>query len=66
MNEDLTLEKKLEAMREKHRSLDRMIDQLAASQSGDQLQLFRLKREKLALRDQMARLEEMLYPDIIA
>lgn len=66
MNEELNIEKKLDALRDKHRSLDRMIDQLIESQSADQLQLFRLKREKLALRDKIAGLEEQLYPDIIA
>jgi len=67
MHEDtVSLEKKLFNLREKHRALDQTIDQLGESQFSDQLQLMRLKKEKLALRDMIAAIEEELYPDIIA
>ncbi len=67
MHEDtVNLEKKLFTLREKHRALDQTIDQLGESQFSDQLQLMRLKKEKLALRDMISSIEEELYPDIIA
>lgn len=67
MQEDtVNLEKKLFTLREKHRALDQTIDQLGESQFSDQLQLMRLKKEKLALRDMISAIEEELYPDIIA
>jgi len=67
MHEDtVSLEKKLFNLREKHRALDQTIDQLGESQFSDQLQLMRLKKEKLALPAMIAATEEELYPDIIA
>lgn len=62
----VALEKKLMNLREKHRALNEAIDQLSQSQFSDQLQLMRLKKEKLSLRDMIAAIEEELYPDIIA
>ena len=64
--ETVSLEKKLFTLREKNRALDQTIDQLGESQFSDQLQLMRLKKEKLALRDMISAIEEELYPDIIA
>lgn len=64
MNDEIALLKRLEILREKHRALDESIDQ--ASVQFNQLQLHRLKKERLALRDQIGQLEELLYPDIIA
>lgn len=67
MNEqEIALMNRLEAMREKHRNLDDAIEKLGGNQAVDQLQLRRLKKEKLQIRDQIAMLEDMLYPDIIA
>lgn len=60
------LERKLGALRSEHRDLDEEIQQLAAGNSFDQLQLKRLKKRKLMLKDQIARLESKLLPDIIA
>lgn len=65
-DDTVSLEKKLFTLREKHRALDQTIDQLGESQFSDQLQIMRLKKEKLALRDMIASIEEELYPDIIA
>ena len=66
LEDTVNLEKKLFTLREKHRALDQTIDQLGESQFSDQLQLMRLKKEKLSLRDMISAIEEELYPDIIA
>lgn len=58
--------RKLEELRQEHRDLDDVIARLAADAVRDQLQLQRLKKRKLALKDQILRLESMLLPDIIA
>jgi hypothetical protein len=49
-----------------HRDLDEVIARLAESSITDMLQVQRLKKRKLVLKDQMARLESQLLPDIIA
>lgn len=64
--ETLSLEKKLFTLREKHRALDQTIEQLSESQFSDQLQLMRLKKEKLAIRDMIIAVESELYPDMPA
>ena len=56
----------LEAMRIEHRDLDDAIAALAAKAVPDQLQMARLKKRKLRLRDEIAAREDMLIPDIIA
>lgn len=53
-------------LREEHRDLDAAIDALAFAPAADQLQLARLKKRKLMLRDEIAQLEDQLIPDIIA
>ena len=66
---DMTSEdimRRLEMLRIEHRDLDMAIVALALSGSGDQLQLARLKKRKLRLRDEIAMLEDALIPDIIA
>jgi hypothetical protein len=55
----------LDRLREEHRDLDSAIEALGAA-GGDLLQLQRLKKRKLALRDRIAFLEDQLFPDIIA
>jgi hypothetical protein len=60
------IKQKLSALRSEHRDLDDVIQQLAHSGTADQLQIQRLKKRKLALKDIMARLESMMLPDIIA
>lgn len=57
---------KLEALRSEHRDLDDVIDRLIDKAPFDQLQLQRLKKRKLGLKDQIIRLESRLIPDIIA
>ena len=69
MREELTPEEiialraKLEEYRTEHRALDAAIERLAQDLSMDQLQLRRLKKRKLALKDLIARLESRLIPD---
>ncbi|HTH28895.1 MAG TPA: DUF465 domain-containing protein [Sphingobium sp.] len=60
------IEQRLEILRVEHRDLDCAIAALAQSQMSDQLQLARLKKRKLRLRDEIALLEDSLVPDIIA
>lgn len=60
------LRKRLEALRVEHRDLDAAIEALRAAGSTDQLQLARLKKRKLKLKDQIAVIEDNLIPDIIA
>jgi hypothetical protein len=57
---------KLAELRSEHRDLDDVIARVQEAQPFDQLQLQRLKKRKLALKDQIARLESRLLPDIIA
>ena len=57
---------KLEALRVEHRDLDEVIDRLIERAPFDQLQLQRLKKRKLGLKDQITKLESKLIPDIIA
>ncbi len=60
------MRKRLESLRIEHRDLDAAIDALTAAGSTDQLQIARLKKRKLRLKDQIALLEDALLPDIIA
>jgi hypothetical protein len=61
-----TLRLKLEALRQEHRDLDDVIQRVLQDPTHDQLQIQRLKKRKLALRDQIMRIESDLLPDIIA
>jgi hypothetical protein len=60
------LETELARLKEEHRDLDGAIDALEQMTAGDQLQIQRLKKRKLALKDRIAYLEDQLTPDIIA
>lgn len=66
MNKNEVLRAKLAALREEHRDLDDAIQSLQERASQDVLALRRLKKRKLALKDQIARLEDEVTPDIIA
>ena len=57
---------RLDATTEEHRDLDVAIDALRSLPGHDQIQLARLKKRKLRLRDEIAILADMLIPDIIA
>ena len=65
MNEQ-ELRKRLAMLRTEHRDLDAAIDALTGTGSTDQLQIARLKKRKLRLKDQIALIEDELLPDIIA
>jgi hypothetical protein len=58
--------KRIELLRIEHRDLDAAIDALLDHGSTDQLQIARLKKRKLRLRDEIALLCDQLVPDIIA
>jgi hypothetical protein len=66
MTELAELEAELARLKQEHRDLDTAIDALESMIAGDQLQVQRLKKRKLALKDQIIRLEDQLTPDIIA
>jgi hypothetical protein len=57
---------RLAYLRTEHRDLDAAIDALRSKPGPDQLQLARLKKRKLRLKDEIAMLEDQLVPDIIA
>jgi hypothetical protein len=58
--------KRLTEMRQEHQDLDASIHALEQILLPDQLMIARLKRKKLALRDDITRLEDEILPDIIA
>ena len=60
------LRRKLEELRLEHRDLDDVIARLAETAPMSQVQLQRLKKRKLMLKDQITLLESRLLPDIIA
>lgn len=60
------LRKRLELLRSEHRDLDAAIAALTEAGSSDQLQIARLKKRKLRLKDQISVIEDSLLPDIIA
>jgi hypothetical protein len=64
--ERAVLSGQLERLREEHRDLDAAIEALREAGQSDQLQLQRLKKRKLQLRDRLTQLEDALTPDIIA
>ena len=64
--DDITIEKELDTLKERHRDIDVKIRDLMDSPFQDQLRLMRLKKEKLQLKDQIFALEAEIYPDIIA
>lgn len=61
-----TRRQKLEHLRTEHRDLDDVIRSLTDRGPYDQLQIQRLKKRKLVLKDLITRLESQLLPDIIA
>jgi hypothetical protein len=64
--QELAIRAKLRNLQEQHRDLDAAIASLEGAGTADQLQLRRLKKMKLDLKDRIAMLENMLIPDIIA
>ncbi|MEC8461960.1 MAG: DUF465 domain-containing protein [Pseudomonadota bacterium] len=66
MSDQELLRHKLAELKLEHRDLDDVITRLTERASYDQLQLQRLKKRKLILKDQITRAKAMLHPDIIA
>ena len=60
------IREKLALLRAEHRELDDQIALTEGSITADQLLIRRLKKRKLALKDQITSLEDQLFPDIIA
>ena len=61
-----TIQNQIAMMESEHRDLDSVIEQLGEVLPFDQLKLQRLKKRKLALKDEMAKLRSQILPDIIA
>ncbi|MCH7711093.1 MAG: DUF465 domain-containing protein [Proteobacteria bacterium] len=66
MNEKIALIKQLEELRGRHRELDEVIARFAEEAASNQIELQRLKKRKLMLKDQITVLEDEILPDIIA
>ena len=65
-DEAAELERDLSRLKQEHRDLDTAIEALERLVAGDQLQIQRLKKRKLVLRDRISFLEDEITPDIIA
>ena len=66
LNFDEMLRIRLGVLKREHRDLDEAIRALPEGALADQLTLRRLKKQKLALKDQIVKIEDELIPDIIA
>ena len=66
MSDEEALRQELAELELEHRDLDDVISRLTERAPFDQLQLQRLKKRKLSLKDQISYIEGELYPDIIA
>ena len=66
MKYEEVLRHELEVYRAEHRDLDEAIAALQARGTADRLTMQRLKKKKLQLKDRIAHIEDLLYPDIIA
>jgi hypothetical protein len=66
MDDQESIRKRLEELKLEHRDLDDAIARVAENPPFDQIKIQRLKKRKLALKDEISRLQDMLLPDIIA
>jgi len=66
LDQDELLIEQLAELKRQHRALDDEIAELSGMLIGDQIRLKRLKKRKLQLKDEITRIEDSLYPDIIA
>ncbi len=64
--EQIEIRSKIAALREEHHDIDVALTALRETGAKDQLQLARLKKRKLRLKDEVKQLEDQLIPDIIA
>jgi hypothetical protein len=60
------INRRIELLRQEHGDLEAAIDALLAAPAVDQLQIARIKKRKLRLKDEITQLEDLLIPDIIA
>ena len=60
------IHRRIELLRQEHGDLEAAIDALLAAPAIDQLQIARIKKRKLRLKDEITQLEDLLIPDIIA
>jgi hypothetical protein len=60
------IHRRIELLRLEHGDLEAAIDALQAAPAVDQLQIARIKKRKLRLKDEITQLEDLLIPDIIA
>ncbi|MGH6726587.1 MAG: YdcH family protein [Pseudolabrys sp.] len=65
-NDERELREQLARLQQEHRDLDAAIAALAMSPGSDLIQVQRLKKRKLVLRDKIRAIEDQLTPDIIA
>ena len=65
-NEEVALREQLARLQQEHRDLDAAIAALATSPGSDLIQVQRLKKRKLVLRDKVRQIEDQITPDIIA
>ncbi len=65
-SEEKALRIELAQLRQEHRDLDAAVEALSVAGNSDALQLQRLKKKKLMIKDRIAILEDQLFPDIIA
>jgi hypothetical protein len=66
IEEQQILKARLHVLESEHRDLDDVIERLSEDKPFDQLQLQRLKKRKLVLKDEMAHVRSRILPDIIA
>jgi hypothetical protein len=66
MDEQDRLRQRLAELKSEHRDLDDVIDRLVERPPVDLIQMQRLKKRKLVLKDMIAKIESLLLPDIIA
>ncbi len=62
----MEVRRKMAELRQEHRDLDAAIAALIDSPNPDTVQIQRLKKRKLALKDRIAALDDNIFPDIIA
>ncbi|MEP0232126.1 MULTISPECIES: DUF465 domain-containing protein [Alphaproteobacteria] len=64
--EDKAVRIELGQLRQEHRDLDAAVEALSVAGNADALQMQRLKKKKLLIKDRISSLEDQLFPDIIA
>ena len=65
-NEIANIKQWLSTLKVEHRDLDQVIDDMTQDRTVDQIQLRRMKKRKLAIKDQISKLESKLIPDLDA